>query len=83
MFILNDTLKIMEAKNKTKPKYKVGDKIEYIDNTGHIERFYIIKRTFDKVRGEWYYYTEYRSFVLGCPNFKGIYESKIIRKVES
>lgn len=68
---------------KPKPKYKVGDKVEYIDNTGHKERFYIIKRTFDKVKWEWYYYTEYRSFRLGLPNFKGIYESIIIGKVNS
>lgn len=71
----------MQLKNKPKPKYKVDDIVEYIDDTGHMERFYIIKRTFDKVKWEWYYYTEYHSFVLGCPNFKGIYESKIIEKI--
>lgn len=77
--MLKDTLKIMEAKNRPKPKYKVGDKIEYINADGTRDSLFIVARKFDTRKLEWYY-VEYTN-ALSLFAFKGTYESKIIGKI--
>lgn len=71
----------MIQRNKPKPKYKVGDKVEYIDNNRDTDQLIICKRCFDKIKQEWYYsyYTSY----LTSFYYKGVYENKIIGKVDS
>lgn len=63
---------------RSKPKYRVGDKVEYINADGTRDSFSIVARKFDKTKWEWYYveYTNALSFFA----FKGAYESKIIGK---
>ena len=69
----------MKVKNKPKPKYKVGDKVEYINANGNRNSLSISIRRFDKIKWEWYY-VEYTN-ALSLFAFKGIYESKIIGRL--
>lgn len=65
---------------KPKPKYKVGDKVEYINNNGDIDQLIIHKRCFDKIKQEWYYFY-YKNDITSF-YYKNVYESKIIRKIK-
>ena len=64
---------------KPKPKYKVGDKVEYINNNGDTDQLIICKRCFDKIKQEWYYF--YYTLDITSFYYKSVYESKIIRKI--
>ena len=66
---------------RTKPKYKVGDKVKYINANGDIDQLIIHKRCFDKIKQEWYYFY----YTLDITSFycKSVYESKIIGEVDS
>ena len=64
---------------KPKPKYKVGDKVEYINNNEDIDQLIICKRCFDKIKQEWCYF--YYTCAITSFYYKSVYESKIIRKI--